>query len=287
MDKLFLIHESSKYLDSVDRLDEAYAVHNAGYSVINEKSYTSFRKLGRPDYQLIYLHAGEMKIFTNGKTQILSAGSIVLYPPNRQQHYAHSCNPENVNYWVHFSGKEIPSLLKRLKLDGTFIAQIGKNNLLVGLFEELIERLKKEDIGSSTMSVASLLQILSTVANAVNGTPNVNERQLNKIAPALAYIRQNYQIDQPVSFYAKLCLTSVSNFAHLFTLTMERSPKNYVLEKRLDAAKYLLRNTDYSVKDVALSVGFDNPLYFSRIFKKRFGQPPSEYQKKRNDIFKK
>ena len=54
----------------------------------------------------------------------------------------------------------------------------------------------------------------------------------------------------------------------------------YILSKRLYNAKILLQNTDYNVTEIAEIIGYDNPLYFSRIFKKAKGISPSEYRKK-------
>lgn len=56
------------------------------------------------------------------------------------------------------------------------------------------------------------------------------------------------------------------------------SYKNYVIEKRLSLAKKLLTETDYSIHDIALHVGYDNYSYFTRLFKKSFGMTPVEFR---------
>ena len=53
----------------------------------------------------------------------------------------------------------------------------------------------------------------------------------------------------------------------------------YIISKRLYEAEILLQNTDYNVTEIAEIIGYDNPLYFSRIFKKAKGISPSEYRK--------
>lgn len=48
-------------------------------------------------------------------------------------------------------------------------------------------------------------------------------------------------------------------------------------------AQNLLETTDYNISEVAAAVGYDNALYFSRLFRKHIGVSPSEYRKKRNN----
>ncbi len=57
------------------------------------------------------------------------------------------------------------------------------------------------------------------------------------------------------------------------------SPIDYLIKKRLEIARYLLTNTRYPVAEVAKQIGYDNPLYFSSLFKKHTGMSPTEYRK--------
>ena len=61
------------------------------------------------------------------------------------------------------------------------------------------------------------------------------------------------------------------------------SPKEYLVEKRIAYAKRLLTQTDASVKEIAVSVGYVDQLYFSRIFKKKERVSPSVYRKTENN----
>ena len=58
------------------------------------------------------------------------------------------------------------------------------------------------------------------------------------------------------------------------------SPKQYILNIRMNNAQNLLESTDYTVAEIAAIVGYDNALYFSRIYHKQKGQAPSDYRKK-------
>jgi AraC-like DNA-binding protein len=57
------------------------------------------------------------------------------------------------------------------------------------------------------------------------------------------------------------------------------TPMKYITDIRMNEAKKLLSESSLHVKEVAAVVGYDNPLYFSRIFRSTVGIPPSEYKK--------
>lgn len=67
--------------------------------------------------------------------------------------------------------------------------------------------------------------------------------------------------------------------AHAFTKHTGVSPINYLIKKRIEEAKNLLSATDYSVAQIALSVGFSSHAYFAQVFKKEVGMSPISYRK--------
>ena len=67
-------------------------------------------------------------------------------------------------------------------------------------------------------------------------------------------------------------------FTYEFTQKHGIAPKEYMLEKRIALAKKLLRETETSVMEISNSVGYVDPLYFSRIFKKKEGLSPQAYR---------
>ena len=71
---------------------------------------------------------------------------------------------------------------------------------------------------------------------------------------------------------------SVNWFIHEFKSVMKVPPMQYITSLRIAAAKGYLENSVKSVSEIAAVVGYDNALYFSRIFKKRTGMTPKEYR---------
>ena len=78
--------------------------------------------------------------------------------------------------------------------------------------------------------------------------------------------------------YAKICGVSESGFYAYFKEWAGESPKEYKNRIRINVAKSMLENSDLLISDIAFRVGFDDPYYFSRIFKKIVGASPRTFR---------
>ena len=100
----------------------------------------------------------------------------------------------------------------------------------------------------------------------------------NVFLPAIYYVAQHYREKIQNTEVANLCSMSPFVFSRKFKDAFGLSFRDYVVRYRLRAACSLLRNPGASVTDVAFAVGFNDVSYFSRMFKRHFGAPPSESQ---------
>ena len=82
--------------------------------------------------------------------------------------------------------------------------------------------------------------------------------------------------------YAENNHFSVSWFIRNFKQHTGFTPMQYILAQRIYNAEILLQNPSHNLTEIASMIGYDNPLYFSRIFKKAKGISPSEYRKNIN-----
>ena len=96
---------------------------------------------------------------------------------------------------------------------------------------------------------------------------------------ARTYFEEHYNEDFSIEQYAVSRNMSTSWFNRSFRSTVGTSPMQYILEIRIRNAQVLLETTDYAISDIASIIGYDNPLYFSRLFRKAKGLSPSKYRK--------
>lgn len=100
------------------------------------------------------------------------------------------------------------------------------------------------------------------------------------VTKALDFINNNFTKPITATDVAKHCSLSLSHLQHLFSKYHIRGVFAEILYKRIEMACYMLKNTDCSVKQIALTCGFNNVDYFSTAFKKQCGTTPLKYRKR-------
>lgn len=96
---------------------------------------------------------------------------------------------------------------------------------------------------------------------------------------AASYFDENYNRDINIEEYAISRGMSVSWFIRNFKKFTGTTPMQFITSIRITNSQMLLETTNYAVNEIARIVGYDNPLYFSRLFHKQKGCSPSEYRK--------
>jgi len=116
----------------------------------------------------------------------------------------------------------------------------------------------------------------------ISNIENLNyadKKKLNLIAAAVDYIKKHiYDADLKTDTLHQLCGISGTYFRKIFMANFGTNPQSYILKRRLSHAKALLDSGDFTtISELAASVGYTDPLYFSRVFKKKYGESPSKY----------
>lgn len=98
-------------------------------------------------------------------------------------------------------------------------------------------------------------------------------------SPALPEIMEaNFRYNLSLEEYAKLCHRSLSSFKREFQAHFNESPGKWLVQKRVEYASALLRNSKMNVTEIAFESGFEDVSHFSRTFKERFGTSPVAYR---------
>lgn len=100
------------------------------------------------------------------------------------------------------------------------------------------------------------------------------------ITEMLEYIDEHYNEDIQLSVIAGKHYRDVTYVSKLFKEYVGINYSDYLINKRIEGAKNLLKNTDLSVEDVANKIGYENIVYFRKVFKARTSMSPGQYRKK-------
>ncbi|MBO4807520.1 MAG: helix-turn-helix domain-containing protein [Lachnospiraceae bacterium] len=98
------------------------------------------------------------------------------------------------------------------------------------------------------------------------------------VTALLQYVDAHYTEDISRESLSEMFFFSPDYLTKIFKKETGNSFKNYIIYKRLELAKKLLKNTDLPIRDISLQVGYDNYSYFTRLFKKATGTTPVEYR---------
>jgi AraC-like DNA-binding protein len=98
------------------------------------------------------------------------------------------------------------------------------------------------------------------------------------VRPAVNYLQSHCSEAISEQVVADLYGISRFRFSREFKRATGTTFKDYVISYRMTMAKSLLERPGVLIADVAAVVGFSDPAYFSRVFKKKFGTPPSEHR---------
>lgn len=122
--------------------------------------------------------------------------------------------------------------------------------------------------------------LLSYIENFENMN-YADKKKIEVIDPAVSYLKKHiYDCDLNIESLPKLCGISGAYFRKIFALNFGTSPHKYILRKRLSHAKSIIGSGDFdTISEVAIAVGYNDPLYFSRAFKKKYGVSPMQYAK--------
>jgi len=104
------------------------------------------------------------------------------------------------------------------------------------------------------------------------------EPTTTRLQAAIAHVARHYLRSIPESEVALLCSMSPSRFCREFKAAFNVTFVEYLASYRMEQAKRLLANPTMPVGDVAVAVGFSDPSYFTRVFKRQEGIAPSEYR---------
>ena len=251
------------------------------YRLRTHERLPTWRPKGRIDYQLLYMASGKAIFYFNGEPKEVAAGHMVLFHPRQEQHYEYFSVDRPEVYWVHFTGSDVRNILRHydIPLDRNVIYS-GSSATYAYLFKEMINELQTCRTGYQELLEMYLRQIFLLVQRSwEERKPTVSSYLQEEIDYARKYFNEHYNEDISIEEYAQSRGMSVSWFLRNFKQMTMKSPMQYILAIRINNAVSLLETTDYNVTEISTIVGYENPLYFSRIFKKQKGVSPSEYRK--------
>ena len=254
--------ESNKYIQ----------INSCGITSTGGTEYRVIRERGRVDYHLLYVTKGAVKVRYELEEHTLSAGDFVIYPPHSPQWYERS--RESCDRWIHFNGFQVEEILADAKI-GPGVFGCRFSNEIKAIFDRITPRTDAKRANCYDFETGHLVSLLYALGNTLAG----NSTELDsRISDCIAFINDNYSSCLSIAQLSAVCNLSESRFLALFKQELGISPISYLQNLRMEQAKHLLMSTSLAVSEISASVGYDDPLYFSKLFKSHFGISPKAYR---------
>lgn len=230
----------------------------------------AYRKTGLSDF--IYSQ-GCGHFFIDNEWQTIPAGSIVVYLPSEPQIYTYYAKDTPEIYWIHFSGTQSLDYLQRYHIHNCYI---GRHRSLTQLFDEIILELQVHKPFFKDFTFASFLKMLPMIERYYQSQFDSTDNSA-MIERLIVELNKSYMDPWSIASMAQYCHLSSDYFSHQFKENTGSSPIQFLYNLRIEKAKELLLTEGLTVSEVAALVGYKDPLYFSRIFKKATGVSPKRF----------
>ncbi len=229
----------------------------------------------RDVYALHYIMRGKGTLKTRHTAFTLCAGeSFILFPQTEIYYYPDPADPWEY-VWIEFKGNEAQRLLSMTELtrDKPTVARAPVDLAPLYRIMDNMEMQRYEKLRSG----AKLRLLLSYYAEFFPKPAMIS--QPDYVRSAKAYIENNYwRLSVTVSDIVGAVNIERTYLFRLFKEATGRSVSAYLTAYRMERACELLRSSELAIKSVAYSVGYKDPLYFSRVFKKATSYTPMAYR---------
>ncbi|MBE5731599.1 MAG: AraC family transcriptional regulator [Clostridiales bacterium] len=238
-------------------------VNNCGsYKNVSE-DIELVRVNGRKDYHLLFVASGEFVV--DGISY--PSSHCALYKPNEAHNYTYKASEGSVYYWIHFTGTQAEEIVE--DFTGRCVCYKDKSNDVNNILEMMISACVNSGERSEDYIVALLKALCILLCE------KKIEKPFAKAIAMMSDFSQNHTLED----YSQASFMSDGHFIRAFKQSYGVTPLKYKTKLQTDYAKYLLTSTSLKVSVVASLSGFDDPLYFSRVFKKNTGYSPDKYRK--------
>jgi len=232
----------------------------------------------RDHFLIHFVISGKGKYTCNGKSYSLKTGDMFLIKPSQVVNYIADENDPWEYYWVGFNGTYAQKAVSHLPFKDNAPVYSPKEYETCKEYLYQIYANSGNNMSNSTAMLGYLYLFLAKlIEECTLISPVQPVTQSNYVIEAIKYIQFNYSSDISVDDIANSVGIIRSHLYRVFVSILGQSPIDYLTEYRINEACELIKNTNLSISQIAVSVGFFDQFYFSRVFKKIKKIPPSKY----------
>ena len=247
-------------------------------------SYAAGHYIPRPegslDHILIYCVAGKGWCEMGGKRWVVPEDTVLLIPRNTAHCYGAVADDPWSNYWIHFTGRVSPDYYRLFdaRVDSPLF-RLTRSEELLSAFEAAYQPMSavhnRNHLVAGTGALGRFLGMANLKRHSMEARSHTAEE---KIQETVQFMKENPTGRYSLQELAQMARMSRHHYCKVFRRKHGFSPLEYFNRLKIQKACQLLLGTTLQVRQIALTLGFEDPYYFSRLFRKTIGLSPTQYR---------
>lgn len=238
------------------------------------------------EYELITVLEGSFELSADGEKTELKAGDCAwigdgVVHGGTPHGCVYECVAFDLGTLLHDTHICKKSAAEFLAGRSGFTSILRKGTQAAELADKIFEAMEKEQHGYEWVTVGLMWQLMGALLlqKKQPSVSVVNRNQINSLKNVLTYIRERYDNVIALDELASIAGMSPRYFCRAFSQITGKTPIAYLNYYRIEAACERLLMTDETITEIALSCGFSDMSYFSKLFAREKGMTPSKYRK--------
>lgn len=241
-------------------------IYEKGYSLSRE-SYDSFL--------LLYIEKGQLTLHYKESVHTANVGDFILI--NCYQPHAYRTEYGCEAMWCHFDGIIASAHCQNIESSLGPVFHLADSYSILKKLHTLYQSFSQGKLLQEALMSKYIYDILTQLHLTSSVKPLATEKRIMS-TDVIAYIQEHFAQDITVETLANIAGLSLYHFIRCFKHETGFTPHDYLIHTRLNTAKYLLKNTSLSVKDICFHCGFSSESVFCNAFKRAFDITPSKYR---------
>lgn len=231
-------------------------------------------------HALVYISRGRGSFESRQSArQPVEAGQVIFLFPGVWHRYRPDAKTGWQEHWVGFDGDVVRRWVKnKFFSPGKPVFRPGQEEKWLTLFTELIAMIKLNRPALQQVMAGFTAQLLGQLYSGQQAGLTGNDQALRIVQKAMTKMQNELESGLNAQSIARELNVSYSSFRHTFQQHAGSGPHQYLLGLRLVRARFLLTQTDRSVKEIARQTGFGDEHYFCRFFKMKTGLTPGQWR---------
>lgn len=260
-----------------DVLFQKLFVKWAGLYKHAEGHYVKERTL--KEHVLVYCIEGRGELEIEGESWSIEEGDLFICPGGVPHTYRADTKYPWSKYWIHFQGEDGDLYMDNLGITiKNPILHVGKDKKIVSWMWEIMNNLKMGYTKNNFIMASSYLNLILSYLITLQTKKMPGQMGFMNIERIIQYMLSCVEQDLTLDELSEVTSISKYHLVRIFGQSVGYTPMDYFIRLKIQRACTMLEIPGIKVSDISERLSFGSPYYFSKVFKKIMGVPPTQYR---------